>query len=1216
MESLTMRPLCVFGLLLAAACLTANGCARNSTPSIEAVGQEQGAATETKVTVSVPNPNGMPAVDLPVPRAEASAQEKYDAALLEALNLVADRKYAEALVSLGAARALQDTDEIKREIEKIKTLIDQQKVAEQTAQSIQSVLQDGKAEDASRLATVSLQQFGSSDEAERLAKLKREADALTAAQIDDSGSRQARFRQEGENALAEKNLRGAAIAFEQALQCGEDAGLRRQFDEVHAALTRYDDSRQRAAQLRRDPANLEDAIAALQEAAQAWDTLQVRQEIDSYMLALQKRRDRMSVADFEIRGDVGIPAAGRTLAEELLPAFRPRFDVVERGQLARVIEELRLEASDLADNDNGRRELGRLAKVRYLVVGSVTPFCGITVHARLIDVRSGLVVQTAKLVAPRPEALLALMPQLASLLMMSDEQKFAYEQGLAQRAPVVERWVEVAPLPPPPEVVVVGQPAPPPPPPLVVYSARPPDFGGLRPDDFDRVAASDPGLTVSGDVLIKQRLLQVAVHLGDNLFRRGRYKEAHTQFELALNLAPDQVDVRVRVDRCRPLLPPPPPPPPPPMVVVVAPPPTVVVVVPPRPRIVVMNFLVDADPRLAPAGLGDWAADHMASCFAANYEVVDRGEVAWYMGRLGVTMRDLAVNISARRWLGRALNVRYFAFGVVQQTASFNVTAHLVDAETGEKQGLGSIHVQDHQELKLRMNELVQQTRSDPKDQERLQRQARENERLLNEAKRLCKEGKPAQAVEVCRAGLKENPGNVALQAVQQQAEQQTQQMAQEEARRRAFAQQQAQAAAEQKRQQELARQAEAARLRAQQEAASRDQAARRAQEQQRQRAYEQQVAQGQNALRQQHYAQAVQCFESAAALQSTPAVQQQLAEARAQAQAAVQARNAAEKAEREAALRREQAAALARSQAQVEAERRAHQAEEEARRQAAEVRDRALAAQKSAQAKADQDRRMAEEKANKERAAAQAAADMRRQAEERQRLASQPPPQIPTKNPPAPKPAEIASKPPAPSPSAEQEARRKAAEMAAAQKSAQAKLDQERRIAEEKANQERAAQLRRQQEERQRLASQPPPPNNQVKSPADPKRAEMPGPSRAPAPPLADAKSLPAVAPPQPKPSSPAQAGGPAYTKQMQAAAEWDKQQKYDESIAAYQEALRLAPAEVKATVGLHMAQGRKALKAKRFADAAREFEAVLKVMPNHADATQALRQARQGRP
>ena len=100
--------------------------------------------------------------------------------------------------------------------------------------------------------------------------------------------------------------------------------------------------------------------------------MQVSQEIDEYTVYLQNRRDTLSVADFEVRGDVGIPAADCVLAEELLPRFKNKFELVERAQVAKVLRELQLEASHLGDNDEHQREVGRLARVRYLVLGSVT----------------------------------------------------------------------------------------------------------------------------------------------------------------------------------------------------------------------------------------------------------------------------------------------------------------------------------------------------------------------------------------------------------------------------------------------------------------------------------------------------------------------------------------------------------------------------------------------------------------------------------------------------------------------------------------------------------------------------------------------------------------------------------------------------------------------------------------------------------------------------
>src|SRR5439155_1113650 len=170
------------------------------------------------------NTAGAPQIALP----ELTPQERYDAALWDALALVADHKLPEALAGLEKARALQDTEHVRREIAKLKVRLDAKVSAERTALDIQTVLTDGQV-----------------------------------------------------------------------------------------------------------------ALAALRDAAAAWDTLQVRQEIDDCLLALQSRRERLGVADFETRGEVGLPQFGRTVAEELLPVFKTRFDLIERDQLGKVLDELK-----------------------------------------------------------------------------------------------------------------------------------------------------------------------------------------------------------------------------------------------------------------------------------------------------------------------------------------------------------------------------------------------------------------------------------------------------------------------------------------------------------------------------------------------------------------------------------------------------------------------------------------------------------------------------------------------------------------------------------------------------------------------------------------------------------------------------------------------------------------------------------------------------------
>src|SRR5207253_1290565 len=95
-------------------------------------------------------------------------------------------------------------------------------------------------------------------------------------------------------------------------------------------------------------------------------------------------------------------------------------------------------------------------------------------------------------------------------------------------------------------------------------------------------------------------------------------------------------------------------------------------------------------------------------------DIVDPLELYWYMGSLNMTLGDLLNDPWARRWLGRVMNVRYFVFGDIRETASFEVATFMVDAEYGFLQGSGRMHVHNRHELKLRFSELAYLTQTSP----------------------------------------------------------------------------------------------------------------------------------------------------------------------------------------------------------------------------------------------------------------------------------------------------------------------------------------------------------------------------------------------------------------------------------------------------------------------------------------------------------------------
>src|SRR5262249_36638951 len=157
---------------------------------------------------------------------------------------------------------------------------------------------------------------------------------------------------------------------------------------------------------------------------------------------------------------------------------------------------------------------------------------------------------------------------------------------------------------------------------------------------------------------------------------------ANRHFEFALSLAPERRDILVRIDRARPFLPPPPP------AVVVQP----VVVV--KPRLAILPFVEIGTPGFVPPGTGAWAAERIGPDFAPAVDIVDPYELYWWMGRLGLTYRDVLVDPTARLLLARAVNARHFLMGSLEETFSFDARTYLVDTEFNVLIGSGRVHVQ------------------------------------------------------------------------------------------------------------------------------------------------------------------------------------------------------------------------------------------------------------------------------------------------------------------------------------------------------------------------------------------------------------------------------------------------------------------------------------------------------------------------------------------
>ena len=895
-------------------------------------GENKGVAIDPNVKVAQPvlgndgKPQNGDAAVKPVVL-DASKQDKYDAAIGDALVALADHKWNDALAAYETARGFQDTEFVQSEISKLKARIDQDVAAKDTVKNIETVINDGKADDAAKLAKDALNTFGDGDDAAKLVQLRLQAEALKNAEKEEAkDARYARFKKEAEDALAEKNLRAAALALEQAVLARDDADLQKIYDDVRGKLDAYDTLRKKAAELRQDPLQIDDAIAALKDAQAAWDTLQIRQDLDEYQLAKQRRREIVSVADFELRGDVGMADAGSSIADELLPLLKPRYDLVERGQLKRIIGELRL-GPDFARDPKQQAQLGKVANVRYLVVGSVSRLAGVSIRARLVDVQTGLVVQTGKVLALTMEDAMNQMPDLAKQLLLSDDDKMKLEQQQQKDAPPVPVVAADAVLPAAP---MANAPAAPPAP---LINAAAPGFDNAKPAAFAKFAAPPADgaalpqqMPLDGGM--RNRMLFAAVEMGDMLFRNGRFADAKMQYDIALTLDPNNFDIRMRLAQVLPLVPPPAP-----MLIVVQQPVYV------RPRIAVMPFMTVGDPFLMSPALSYWTPTNLAPYLSSRYEVVDPSVVYWYMARVGMSMNDLLVDPNARRWLGRATGVRYFVFGSHIQTTSFDVNTYLIDAEFGTMQGQARINVQDAYELKLRLPELASLTMMTPDERAAFLTQQQQFELLVRQGRRHMERRDFDLAIPDFQTALSIRPYNVQVQWYLAEAQRLTNLFGWEIARRRQWEAQQAAYAAARQRQLQLAQASQLASQQAVVYAASLSPAQRQTRINFRFGAQAQLVAQAQFALQTKRFGISVNFFQGAmnfnqpanaeapVQMPSQTVIYQNFAQARLGAERGEQLRIAQFTAAREQAVRQQRDQQLQQAQQQIVTNQQTYQA-------------------------------------------------------------------------------------------------------------------------------------------------------------------------------------------------------------------------------------------------------------------------------------------------
>ncbi|MFP4056735.1 MAG: FlgO family outer membrane protein [Candidatus Brocadiia bacterium] len=126
---------------------------------------------------------------------------------------------------------------------------------------------------------------------------------------------------------------------------------------------------------------------------------------------------RVAVVDFAERGELKGTDSGRLVAELVASRLEQhqggRFEVYERMELKRIVDELKLSSAEIFDSRDKAARLGKLAKVHFLVVGSIGKLGeNHVVVARVVGVATGRVRAAADVVERDLESIPARLDEL------------------------------------------------------------------------------------------------------------------------------------------------------------------------------------------------------------------------------------------------------------------------------------------------------------------------------------------------------------------------------------------------------------------------------------------------------------------------------------------------------------------------------------------------------------------------------------------------------------------------------------------------------------------------------------------------------------------------------------------------------------------------------------------------------------------------------------
>lgn len=130
-------------------------------------------------------------------------------------------------------------------------------------------------------------------------------------------------------------------------------------------------------------------------------------------------KTKLAVFDFTLQGDNwGYEDMGGIVAEWFITALvkEGRFDVIERSNLQKIIQEQKLGMSGLVEGSTAA-SVGKVLGVKTIITGSVMSLPnGLEVNARIIDVETGSILAAENVSSPTTDGLQQLITEVAKLI--------------------------------------------------------------------------------------------------------------------------------------------------------------------------------------------------------------------------------------------------------------------------------------------------------------------------------------------------------------------------------------------------------------------------------------------------------------------------------------------------------------------------------------------------------------------------------------------------------------------------------------------------------------------------------------------------------------------------------------------------------------------------------------------------------------------------------